>query len=251
MIAIADVYRAFDRSAGVPIGPKFKYVKVWEWMTEGQLLLDVRQSTQNLASFKEDVNVPLCAEMEGFAKPVENLEQLDDVGKGKNIDSAGVKTEGETNSTNCVAKKNDSRPMGTKKAKLEARLIASLDEGARGIKRLSEDSFESNSIKKKQLERIMVTNHRKQQYLLMKDAREEERHQLSLLSTNISEDLKEKILARVEKSLMKRLDTPKGSNDWNNPNTLASNNDSAISNDPIRTPRDSTSSKVGIEVLID
>ncbi|PXF41470.1 hypothetical protein BWQ96_08805 [Gracilariopsis chorda] len=128
MIAIADVYRAFDRSAGVPIGPKFNYVKVWEWMTEEQFLLDVRQSTQNLASVKEDVNVPLCAELEGFAKPVENVEQLDEVGKDKNIDSAGVKMEGENNSTNCVAKKNDSRPMGTKKAKLEARLIASLNE---------------------------------------------------------------------------------------------------------------------------
>ncbi|KAI0567556.1 hypothetical protein FGB62_2g47 [Gracilaria domingensis] len=101
--------------------------------------------------------------------------------------------------------KGDKKPMGNKKAKLEARIISCLTESAQGIKRLGEASIESNKLQKLHLDSMRETNVKKREYTDIKCVQEEEKHHLELLRMDISPHLKEVIMKNLERKVTEGL----------------------------------------------
>ncbi|KAI0560247.1 hypothetical protein FGB62_120g19 [Gracilaria domingensis] len=215
-VSIVDIYRALDRATGVQIGPCLKYIAVWQWMGNSKLLSDIGRA-KSTSPIAQNRNTLEGSSSKGGRGTSHAQGKHGTVGSESAGAEGGV-AEQATGSANeekdllhgvkqpeplneKTIRKGDIRPMGRKKAKFEAMLVPCLDEAARGIKRLGETSIESNKLKKMHLYTLRETSDKKQRYIELKCAQEEERHHLQLFIMDISPHLKELILQDMERKL--------------------------------------------------
>ncbi|KAI0558135.1 hypothetical protein FGB62_232g04 [Gracilaria domingensis] len=201
--SLVDVYRAIDRRQSVFVGPSFKFVAVWKWMAEATLFSDIRQTKNRTPAAVHNTKDLTGARNENSVQKKSN-----DLGHRPCTfvaadDGDTVKSDYSTtpNLELCVSPmvrkvamevedkkdaRGDERPIGTKRAKLKAKLVACLDKGASGMKILGEASIERNKLKRMHLDIIHETHLRKQKYIDIEYEQDGERYHLHLLNMDIS-----------------------------------------------------------------